>query len=155
MKNVLRGLLLLVVAGCAQGPGVYNFERTRLIEGHTSDEVWDAVIDVFGERNWLISNMEKASGIITTDPMGADSKYADCGKSALFSSYRNYQGRFNVLVRANDEGVDLRVTSTWAATVWNTLDSVISGSIECVSTGALERDIYEDVLVILVEGTTP
>jgi uncharacterized lipoprotein len=135
--------MLLASMACATAPVARNFASLADYPGATFAEVWDLVIDVFGDRNWAIDNLERASGIITTDWMRADNvSYQDCGSPGFLSSHSDHMGRFNVVVRETDEGVSIRVTTSWEAT--RSSDDDIS-IVECLSTGVLERELHEDV----------
>jgi uncharacterized lipoprotein len=116
-------LLLLALVACATAPVARQIERQVNLPGVDFDDAWNAVIDLFGERNWTIDNMEKASGFITSDWMGAST------------------GTY-VVVREGNGGVSVTVNTTWQAT------RVMMGersAIECVSTGSLEREVHEEI----------
>ena len=58
-------------------------------------EAWEAVIDAFGEANWPIEEMERASGFIIAG--------IDCGRGQGLAQTGDCGVRFNVVVR--EEGV--------------------------------------------------
>ena len=87
--------------------------------------------------------MEKASGFINSDWMGATTSptYLDCGSPGI-STDTNKQGRFNVVVREEPRGVTVTVNTTWRAA------RSFGGSttnVECVSTGILEGEIHTEL----------
>ncbi len=136
-------VMLLASMACASAPVARNFESLADYPGATFTEVWDLVIDVFGDRNWAIDNLERDSGIITTDWMRADNvSYQDCGSPGFLSSDSDHMGRFNVVVRETEDGVSIRVTTSWQATRSSENDTSI---VECLSTGVLERELHEEV----------
>ena len=133
----------VALMACATAPVARNFENLADYPGSTFSEVWDLVIDVFGDRNWAIDNLERDSGIIATDWMRDDNvSYQDCGSPGLLSVDSNHMGRFNVVVRETDDGVSIRVTTSWQAT--RSFDN-IGNIVECLSTGILERELHEEV----------
>ncbi len=77
---------------------------------------WDAVIDIFAERNIPIRTIERVSGLIVTDPVelspGLGQEWADCGtinESPLSPEYAAY----NVLVRGDTIRSTIKVTARW------------------------------------------
>lgn len=139
--------VLLLAAGCAtyQPPSrTYDFDPTATYSGYSFDEVWDAVIDVFGEQSWPIDQFEKASGIITTDWLQAPDGWADCGAvtGSMDSIDRivNEQVRFNIVVRDRDGGVTLRVNTTHRA---EAVADYSGGAVQCISNGQTEELVHE------------
>lgn len=149
MARRLLAVTALVMAACATAPVPRDVQRMAIVEGADFDRTWDAVIEILGERTWAIDNVERASGLITTDWMltgDASDEYMDCGSASFLSTHRDHEVRFNVLVRDGDVGAELTVNSTMRATSWNTVDGTPIGATQCFSTGALEREIHDEVL---------
>lgn len=149
MRRPFVALSALVLSACATAPVPRDIQRTAIVEGADFDRTWDAVIDVLGERTWAIDNVERASGLITTDWMltgEASDDYMDCGSASFLSAHRDHEVRFNVLVRDSDVGAELTVNSAMRATSWNTLDGTPEGAAQCVSTGVLEGEIHDEVM---------
>jgi hypothetical protein len=142
MRSITLLLLLLALVACATAPVARQIDRQVNLPGVDFDDAWNAVIDLFGERNWTIDNMEKASGFITSDWMGTSTgTYVDCGSPGIGAD-QNHRGRFNVVVREGNGGVSVTVNTTWQAT------RVLMGergAIECVSTGLLEREVHGEI----------
>ncbi len=151
MRWFPTAVMLLAAAACASAPVARSFESLADYPGASFARVWDLVIDVFGDRNWAIDNLERDSGIITTDWMRADNvSYQDCGSPGFLSTPdSDHMGRFNVVVRETDDGVSIRVTTSWEAT--RSSDNDIS-IVECLSTGILERELHEEVRERLGSG---
>lgn len=130
----------LVFSACATVARVYDFDNSfEFAAGE--DDVWPAVIDVFGERGWPITNMERASGFISTDWMLASTRIMDCGSDGLLTSLRDPQVRFNVVVRgtaADDVTVTVNATMRARRIAPGALDGVL---IECNSRGVVEAEI--------------
>lgn len=140
--------LLVVAGGCASAPVARDIQRVAVVEGADFNVTWDAVIDVFGERTWTIDNMERASGLITTDWMvtgSASEDYMDCGSAGAFGSHRDHAVRFNVVVREGDVGAQVTVNSAMRAIRWDDINGVARETTACVSLGTLEREVHEAV----------
>jgi uncharacterized lipoprotein len=115
------------------------------------DPVWQAVIETFAELNLPILNMEKASGLITTDWIsfrGQDNTTGYCACGGLGTSVEvDRRGRFNVYVKkVGESSCELKVNSVFENNTRSALvkDSLISVG-NCVSTGKLEAEIYKRV----------
>lgn len=131
---------VLLLAGCATVPPT-NHEVQRTFEYSESfDEVWSAVIDTFGEMGYAIDNMERASGFITTERMtvNRDSPYLDCGRPGGLMWDSNWTGRFNVVVRGEEDGSEVTVNTDWQAV--RNLGRISREPINCVSTGEFEQE---------------
>lgn len=140
-----------VFAGCHWGrhealaPG--DFDRETTIPADI-EAVWNAVIDVFGERDLAIDRMERASGFIGTDWMTSGwvtsaphVGYLDCsGKMSFGKPVRPsaHEGRFNVVVRESDDEVVLKINSIWRA--YRNAERV-----DCLSTGLIEEELHAEV----------
>lgn len=149
MLRTLLAASMLVLAACATAPVARDVQRTAVVEGAGFGETWDTVIDVFAERTWAIDNVERASGLITTDWMLAgDSaeEYMDCGSAGFLNAHRDHEVRFNVLVREGGSGAGLTVNTAMRATSWDTMNGIPEGVVQCVSTGVLEREIHDEVM---------
>jgi hypothetical protein len=93
---------------------------------------WDAVIDLFAERNIPIRTMERASGFIATEQLSVNAeeglRWADCGKAKWpfggkrrdkegkevdYSRIAPDQAIYNVLVRGDSAESRVKVTVLW------------------------------------------
>lgn len=141
MRKTMLSLFLVTAAlsGCATAPKVQEFDRSSTYSDATFDQVWNAVIDMFGERNWAISNMEKASGFINTDWMRVNGmgKYLDCGNPGILTE-SNHMGRFNIVVR-QEAGTKVTINTVWRAQ--RALGQTTT-DVDCVSTGVLEGELH-------------
>ena len=108
-----------------------------------------AVIESFAELNLPIMNMEKASGLITTDWISFDrgdnkpDAVCSCGTMIFPLSEAGRAGKFNVFVKPAGSGCEMRVNAVFEA-VFQFEDAIKKR--ECKSTGRLEKSIYERVL---------
>ena len=148
IKILVLGLICLFIYGCATAPAPRQIVKAFPIEA-SFDEVWQAVIESFAEMNLPIANMEKDSGLITTDwidfPLGkAGKEICDCGGLGMNIETRR-AGRFNVFVkRGSMDSCEIQVNCIYEQTyesVSLTGDPVPSYKRACVSTGKLEADI--------------
>jgi len=144
MGNLVRLAVVVCAAvaalASASAPKSHTFEKSMRTDG-TFDQTWSAVIEVFADRNWAIQNMEKDSGLITTDWMslGSDSSFADCGGSGI-ASVAKREIRFNVLVREEESGARITVNATFREL--RTFDNQVA-YVDCTSTGNVEQLVHE------------
>ncbi len=141
--QVIRLLTVLTcavaVAGSATAPQARKV-KTQATMSASVDQTWEALIDLFSESNWPITNMERASGLITTDwiSLGSEAgRFADCGSSLAFVDGTFV--RFNVRVRARGEGSSLMVGASFRQQ--RSFDGQ-RATVDCVSKGAVERLIH-------------
>lgn len=96
------------------------------------------------ELNLPIDAMEKDSGLIATDWINfqGTNEYCDCGSLGMYSE-TSRQGKFNVFVKDEANGsVRVKVNTIYRQTwSWGNM----SGTKDCVSTGALESKIHDGV----------
>lgn len=145
MGSILRicAVLASVVAAAASAsaPGRHSVNSTATIPA-SYDATWNALIDLFAERNWAIQNLDRSSGLITTDWMTIDEKYADCGGSGL-ATVQGTGVRFNVRVKNDDSrSSDVSVNATFRQT--RSFDGR-TGVVDCVSNGTVEAFVHRAV----------
>lgn len=139
-SSAILCLMFVFVGGCATAPAqrtvVNSFSYTTSI-----DKVWSATVETFAELNLPIDNMEKDSGLITTDWINltgtGNKEYCDCGGLGLAIEEAR-RGKFNVFVKQVGSEVAVRVNCQFQQT------ASLGGSTvnrECVSMGNLEARI--------------
>lgn len=108
--------------------------RIEVLENVTFDEAWEATIDTFEELRLPIDNLERQSGVITTDWVLLDDAedYMNCPDDAS----RNEEGRFNVFLREVGDGIRVTVNASYQA------EDDTERRHSCVSTGD-----YEDLIL--------
>ena len=151
VKILILGLACLFFAYCATAPAPRTITSAFPIEA-SFDDVWAGVIDSFAEMNLPIANMEKDSGLITTDwityPLGKAGKvYCDCGGLGLNVEISR-EGRFNVFLRKIDgNSCELKVNCLFSQRIQPVMAEGATGITRrnCVSTGKLEADMFEMV----------
>jgi hypothetical protein len=99
---------------------------------------WDAVIEYFAEHSVPIRTIDRASGIIVTDPMRVNEddamKWADCGEDLL--GYRvATQGAYNALVRGDSTTATIKITALWKT----------AKGMECFSKDVYERELETSI----------
>ena len=141
MKLLPRVPAVLLLAACASyRPPPTPTPREASQVSASMGETWDAVIDLFAMRNIPIRTIERASGLIGTDPLlvGDEGKHwADCG--ARNGQVRGpNQATYNVRVRGDSNQATVRATVLWTRV---TQDQ----SVECTSTYVWERELESGV----------
>jgi uncharacterized lipoprotein len=167
MKNSIKlltaALFYLILVGCSQPKQVTVQEVPRVIEkerviSKPFDAVWQTSIEWFATHNTPIKNLDRASGLISTEysvSIGDAYRYMSCASgNSTFSGkveVGNYTGNFNVLVKKlADNSTKISVNVFFGCTVnkfkyKNILSSeyVLESStrVNCTSTGLLEKEI--------------
>ncbi len=143
MRWFPAAVMLWAATACATAPVVRNFEDVADYRAVSFAEIWDIVVDMSGDRNWVIDSLERDSGIITTEWTSSDDlSYRDCGTPGFRATDSGHMGRFSVIVGETTNGVSVRVTTSWRVTR-NSANSI--SSVECLSTGMLERELHDEV----------
>ena len=155
MYHRLAALAALVVVGVScMGPIRVPPPTPRTIQSsfpiaRPFDAVWQATTEVFAELNLPILNVEKASGLITTDwisfrGQSNEAGYCDCGQTRFPLGEVDRQGRFNVYVkRIGEDACELMVNSVFEKVA--RYQEVVERT-ACVSTGNLEATMHQRVM---------
>lgn len=137
----------LAMAACGSAPVARQIQSSFPVD-QPFEKVWTAVIETFAELNLPILNMEKASGFITTDWLNPDSSFYDCGTPPFSTARRGTLGKFNVFVKKiSDSSCEMKVNCLFDLTIFYTGPGGAK-KYSCVSTGKLEKQIYDRVLAI-------
>ncbi len=144
MRWFPTAIVLVASTACAGVPPVErDVESLANFRGVSFTEAWDLAVGEFASRGWTIDNLERDSGIITSEWVSTEGdlypSYRDCGSPGLRANLSNYRGRFTVVVRETDNGVSVEVTTDWEVTK-STSSSI--GIAECFSTGLLEGEFH-------------
>jgi hypothetical protein len=140
-----------------QAPVIIQKER---IVSKSFDAVWQTAIEWFATHNTPIKNLDKSSGLISTEysvSIGDAIKYMNCGSgNSNFSGkveVTNKTGNFNVIIkRLGDNSTKINVNVFFGGTVnkyrYKSLLSTeyvleSSTAITCTSTGNLEKEILD------------
>ena len=142
---VLSGLLTL---GCAAPPQLYDYDNAFTVQA-SLDDTWEAVIDAFGESNWPIEEMERASGFISTDWVGVTTSQLvagmDCGRAQGLGSTDGHMARFNGVVREQGVGETEVTVNTSLRANRVALSGRITEVVTCTSRGVIEAFVADEV----------
>lgn len=109
------------------------------------EAVWTAVIETFSDMSLPILNMEKASGLITTDLIDFTAaqwvRYADCGNLGDYSPVSR-RGKFNVFVKKVGATCEVKVNAMFSLIVQFALNGERRDQ-QCVSRGNFEADFFK------------
>lgn len=132
-----RSLVLLVALACYQPPTTVAPERAPMKVAASFDKTWNAVVDVFADRNIPIRTIDRSSGFIATEPLGVSEDegpdWADCG-SGEGGEVSPVRAIYNVRVRGDSSATTVRVTVRWS-----------SAERECVTRGVWEGDAERNI----------
>ena len=135
-------LAAIVVAGCATAPKPRSIVNA-FDQAASFDQVWSATVETFADMSFPIDNMEKDSGLITTDWINitgtSNEEYCDCGGLGLAIENAR-RVKFNVFVKEANSKVVVKVNCQFQQT--RSLGNNV-GNTNCVSTGKLEARINE------------
>lgn len=156
-------VLVLLAVGCAAPglirPNIYVVVNEKVIN-KSFDVVWQNTVEWFATHNTPIKNLDKSSGLISTEyslSLADARQYMDCGQGESNFSGKvelaNPTGNFNVLVkRMDDDSTKLSINVFFSCTVneyryedWLSTEYVLVSSTKtnCVSTGQLEKTILD------------
>ena len=112
------------------------------------DNVWIALIETFVEMNMPIDNMEKDSGLIATDWIDfkgqTNEEYCDCGSPGIGIEV-NRQGKINIFVKKiTQNSCEIKVSCLFQQK--REFADSTTHTRSCVSTGNLERQIFELII---------
>jgi hypothetical protein len=137
--SLVLGSVVAAVASATAPKAQPNLQTTKKTDA-TYDGAWEAIIDLFASHSWAIKNMDKASGLITTDWMRMDSDwadYTDCGSAPLVTN-RGTQVSFNVRVHELESGTQVDVNASFRQL--REFDGQ-QRLVDCVSKGLVEAQI--------------
>jgi hypothetical protein len=136
---VLIAVVCLLAAACGTPPKPRLIVNSWTIESDY-DKVWSATVETFADLGIPIKNMDKASGLITTDWMTPTALYVDCGAPPLARSIIR-RGQFNVFIKQGPP-INFKVNAHFQMeAIWDAGSKVT----DCVSTGRFEAALYQSV----------
>ena len=154
-------LSILMIVSCSAPeyikPNTYIVEKDRVIN-KSFDTVWQSTVEWFATHNTPIKNIDKNSGLISTEyslSIGEAVQYMDCGSGESNFNGKvelvNHTGNFNVLIKKIDEhSTKVNINVFFGCTVNKyryenviSTDYVLESSTRtsCTSTGKLEKAI--------------
>jgi hypothetical protein len=144
MKKIL--FLSLVLVGCAPfQPPPPPAPRTGTVVDVSFSKAWDAVIDIFSEKNIPIKTMDRSSGLIVAEIARVnDNEYSDpsiknwnnCG--GWGQTLRVYANRvtYNIVVRGDSTRSTVRANFLWE----HKGQGQYATDMPCSTTGYLESE---------------
>ena len=146
MRSRLPVLIAIVAAAAACGPTqpARVAPRPGTPVSASQSKTWDAVIQLFAERNLPIKNMDRASGFIATDPLGVDNVShdgVDCGKDVVHYPNPPRLATYSVFVRGDSTSSTVKAAVHWTSQS----DDQKRLLLECTTTGAWEAAFERDV----------
>jgi hypothetical protein len=162
LNTIILIILTILAVGCGgatyKPPVQYTVQKDVTIY-KPFDAVWQSAVEWFATHNTPIKNIDKSSGLISTEyslSVTEAAKYMDCGNASQGFTNKteisNRIGNFNVLIKKIDDGstkVSVNVffsclvneyTQGLLETSWTFKSST---KVDCVSTGGLEKVIIE------------
>jgi uncharacterized lipoprotein len=139
-------VIAYLVGACAVRPVPRQIVNSLAIE-KAFDSTWSAVIETFAELNLPIMNVEKASGLITTDWISFKSQndetgYCACGTAHFPLSEVDRRGKINVFIIVTNNSVEMKVNAVFEKI--SQYKEIVENT-PCVSTGKLEAEIRKRV----------
>ena len=116
--------------------------RTATPVAASFGKTWDALISVLADRKILIQTLNRSSGLIIADAQpiaGKTDSIADCGTTALGTSYRANAASWNVSVRGDSTQSTIKATVRFVA--GDPTRTLNTAAVECSS-----RDTWEIAL---------
>jgi len=154
MKNLFISLILVIgIVGCAAPSLKPPSDQSRDFSDRYAadfDVVWESVVDWFAVNNIPIKNIDKNSGLISSDySLGSSFTQVDCGTMDPGDMARlvdtNITANINVLVRSQRDEVIVRpnVFGQGVYTLQSTWDNrlIYVRADRCVTTGELENSL--------------
>jgi hypothetical protein len=93
MKKMVLGLLVILLAGCAQGvsyvPPIAKYTQPKniVVVNMSKNKLWRKIITKISQNFYVVNSMDKESGFINISYSGNPEPYVDCGMlTAEFSS---------------------------------------------------------------------
>jgi hypothetical protein len=132
----------ILTLACASAPRPEPVTRVPTTVNASFNKTWDAVIDLFADRNIPIRTMDRASGFISAEPALAGSDedaWAKCGGFGMYGGPSS--AVYNLLVRGDSTKSTVRMTVKWI----HASRAPIDKTRECSTTGVLEGLIESQV----------
>lgn len=142
MKKIflLAAFVLLVSACSTYKPPVEETIQKTITIDRQSSQVFDDVVAFFAEKGTPLKQIDKQSGIVTTESnLKANNDYANCGSGKF--RVREMKTTMNVVVRSAAEGK----TTVTINTFWKGLvdDSWFVFYQDCFSNGVFEKALFD------------
>ena len=156
MRKCILSILfiLFVFCGCSYKPPQKIVFQNYTVLNNNYEETWQKLVTWFSEHNSPIKNLDKNSGLITTERnLGVDDlTYCNCGEYAWNQHLEMITGNMNVTVKKIDS-VNTKVTINifYRCNLYTPTGNVFTpthtpaGTVDGQSTGKLETEIFKDL----------
>ncbi len=142
-------LTVFVLTGCAGRVVLPPAPQIKEIVKSDYNTVWEAVIQLFAERNWSIKTIEKVSGVIRSERLRVPldhlhSKSFTCQKSGFLATEAYKTVEITIFAREkSDNRTELLIT-----TRSQKLDYYGQNSwwMDCVSLGDIETEVRNEIV---------
>jgi hypothetical protein len=153
----------MVIAGCSVPahikPVQYDVEKERVIN-KSFDATWQKAVEWFATHNMPIKNLDKSSGLISTEytlSIKDAGRYMDSGQGESNFSGKveldRHMGNFNLLIKKIDDSSTKVVINVFFSCLVNQYRYenffstnyvlVSSKKVDCASTGQLEKQVLD------------
>lgn len=143
MKKAL--ILLCLLSSCAtyKPAKKHDYKKSATVN-KSFDKTWQYIVDWLSENNTPIKNIDKASGLITTERnlKVTDGLYYDCGEMGWGQSLTSITGNANIQVKSLDSASSKVVISTFYKGMMINAGATQSFPCDCESRGGLEYEIF-------------
>lgn len=147
MKKLFALTVIACLVGACVVPPVPRQNDNSSAIKKPFDSTWSAVIETFAELNLPIMNVEKASGLITTDwisfkNQNDETGYCACGTTKFPLVEVDRRGKFQVFIIAKENSAEVNVSAVFEKI--SQYKEIVENT-PCVSTGKLEAEISKRV----------
>jgi hypothetical protein len=147
MRFPVRLLSALLLVGCSFTPPAPPAPRSSMSVNASFGKTWDAVIDVFAQRNIPIRTLERASGFVAAEvasvervQLDQEHPWADCGRPARGFPMQPTTAFYNVRVKGDSMRSTVQVTVNW-----NHIVKVGAQPQPCSTKGVWESETETDI----------
>lgn len=133
---------VLLTSACASAPAPEPVTRVPTSVNAPVSKTWDAVVDLFADKNIAIRTMDRTSGFISAEPALVSSEgnaWAKCGGFSIYGGPSS--AIYNMLVRGDTTRSTVRMTVKWT----HASRAGIDKTRECSTTGVLEDQIESQI----------
>ena len=118
MRSVVVVLFVLTACVTTQAPAATPVPLVATEVAAPAARTWDAVIDVFAERNIPILSMDRSSGFVATDALVvrkySGGRLAQCG-TVLGVPIAPSRATYSIVVRGDSARSTVKATVRWTA----------------------------------------
>lgn len=149
MKKILLSLFAVAVLGCAttyKPPVLSPTEFVGNVQG-SRENLLKLTKQILAMEGYQIQNTDDASGILSTSfrQKRLNEQYCDCGTTLGLSYIKDNRTITNVALGIIIDENKIIIKANIAGEYLKSVDAVQSIAFDCVSTGLLEKEIFEKI----------